>query len=79
MGTIKLRREPRLDAKHEGFLYQEDAVQDIRDMEYAAIFHEQGLGKSKIAIDLILDWLERKTVDTILLVVKKGLIENWKD
>jgi len=79
MGTIKLRREPRLDAKHEGFLYQEDAVQAIRDMEYAAIFHEQGLGKSKIAIDLILDWLERKKVDVILLIVKKGLIENWKE
>ncbi len=75
--ALILRREPRLEAKHVAFKYQQDAFESIRDREYAAIFHEQGLGKSKIAIDLLLYWLERKIVDTVLLVVKKGLVANW--
>ena len=79
MGKIKLKREPRLAVKHDAIEYQAEAVKEIREREYAAIFHEQGLGKSKIGIDLILYWLEMKSVDTVLLIVKKGLIENWKN
>jgi SNF2 family DNA or RNA helicase len=75
--ALILKKEPRLEAKHVAFKYQQDAFESVRDREYAAIFHEQGLGKSKIAIDLLLYWLERKVVDTVLLVVKKGLIANW--
>ncbi len=76
MPKIKLKKEPRLDAKHQAFSYQSEAVQAVRELEYAAIFHEQGLGKTKIAIDLMLYWLEKKTVDTVLFIVKKGLIRN---
>lgn len=76
--AITLIKEPRLDAKLQAFRYQTDAVEAIRDLPYGAIFHEQGLGKSKIAIDIILYWLEKKLVDTVLLVAKKGLVENWK-
>ena len=76
MGII-LKKEPRLDTKHAAFKYQQDAVDSIRDREYAAIFHEQGLGKSKIAVDLLLYWLEQKVADTVLIVVKKGLVANW--
>jgi SNF2 family DNA or RNA helicase len=79
MGTIKLKKEPRLAVKHDAMEYQGEAVKEIRERDYAAIFHEQGLGKSKIGIDLILYWLETKSVDTVLLIVKKGLIENWKN
>ena len=64
--------------KFESFPYQKEAVEAIKDLKYAAIFHEQGLGKTKIAIDLLLYWLREKLVDTVLVVVKKGLIENWK-
>lgn len=76
--TLILKKEPNLSAKREAFAYQREAVEAIRDREYAAVFHEQGLGKTKIAIDLILYWLERKAVDTVLLVVKKGLVANWQ-
>jgi len=76
--AIILKREPLLSAKHSAFPYQREAVESIRDLEYSAIFHEQGLGKSKIALDLILYWLTNKTVDTVLLVAKKGLVDNWK-
>jgi SNF2 family DNA or RNA helicase len=62
--------------KLEAFPYQSEAVQAIRELEYSAILFEQGLGKSKIAIDLMMYWLEKKMVDTILYVAKKSLIHN---
>jgi len=74
--TLKLDREPSLIAKHEGFSYQNAAVEAIQDLEYAAVFHEQGLGKTKIGVDLALLWLKSAVVDSVLIVTKKGLIEN---
>lgn len=64
-------------AKHEAFPYQHEAFEEIKDKEYAAIFHEQGLGKTKIAIDLLLYWLEHREIDTVLIVTKKTLVKNW--
>jgi len=73
-----LKKEPNLAVKLEAFAYQREAVEAVRDLEYAAIFHEQGLGKTKIAIDLLLYWLEKRIVETVLLVAKKGLVANWQ-
>jgi SNF2 family DNA or RNA helicase len=78
MSKIRLLKEPNLETKHNAFAYQCEAVCAIRDLEYAAVFHEQGLGKSKIAIDLMLYWLEEKVIDTVLFVAKKTLIRNWE-
>ena len=36
--------------KFKGFKYQLDALCSAKNLEYSAIFHEQGLGKTKIAI-----------------------------
>lgn len=72
-----LRQEPRLDAKLQAFPYQEEAVQFVAARTYSAIFHEQGLGKTKIAVDAMLTWLREKSVDTVLVVTKKGLVANW--
>lgn len=77
MQRIHLKREPKIDARHQAFAYQAEAVKAVRDRDYAAVFHEQGLGKTKIALDVILYWLETRAVDTALLVVKKGLVANW--
>lgn len=74
---LRVAREPRRQAKHSAFPYQIDAIEAIKDLDYAAIFHEQGLGKTKIAIDLALTWLRRDDVDSVLFVTKKALIENW--
>ena len=49
-----------------------------KDLEHAALFHEQGLGKTKMALDLILHWLVSGTVDSALVITKKALVENWK-
>lgn len=78
MQLLKLKKEPALTLKHEAFTYQAEAVNAVKDLEYAAIFHEQGLGKTKVAIDLIVHWLAQKQLDTALVVAKKGLIDNWQ-
>ena len=77
--AFKLRKPPRLSARHEAYPYQLDAVMAVKTLPYAAIFHEQGLGKTKIAIDLMLLWLGEDLVDTIFVVTKKTLVQNWVD
>lgn len=66
-------------AKNQAFPYQNEAFNAIKDLEYSAIFHEQGLGKTKIAIDLLLYWLNKKDIDTVIIVTKKQLVQNWVD
>lgn len=66
-----------LSARHEGFPYQIDAVEAVRRLPYSALFHEQGLGKTKIGIDLALGWLRSDDVDCVLFVTKRSLVQNW--
>lgn len=77
MKKVHLIKEPSLVAKYDAFPYQREAFVAIKDMDYAAVFHEQGLGKTKIAIDLLLYWLEQTSIDTVLIVTKKQLVQNW--
>lgn len=77
MKKIQLKKEPNLQAKLTAFPYQNAAFEAVKDLEYAAIFHEQGLGKTKIAIDLLLYWLKNTSIDTVLVVTKKQLVSNW--
>ncbi len=66
-----------LEARHAGFAYQLQAVEAVKGLPFSALFHEQGLGKTKIGIDLALEWLNAGTVDAVLVVTKRGLIRNW--
>ena len=66
-----------LSPKKDAFPYQLDAIEQIRGLEYSAVFHEQGLGKTKIAIDVILYWLATRELDCVIVVAKKGLVPNW--
>ena len=77
MKKIHLHNEPNLLAKLDAFSYQRAAFEAIKDLDYAAVFHEQGLGKTKIAIDLLLYWLDNTSIDTVLIVTKKQLVQNW--
>ena len=77
MKRVHLFKEPNLVAKYNAFPYQREAFEAVKDLEYAAIFHEQGLGKTKIAIDLMLYWLKSTSIDTVLIVTKKQLVQNW--
>lgn len=73
-----LRRQPVLSPKHAAFPYQLDAIRAVQNLPYAAFFHEQGLGKTKIAIDLALLWLQDDAVETVFIVTKKSLVDNWR-
>ena len=68
-----------MSAKLDAYPYQLDAVRAVKSLPYAAIFHEQGLGKTKIAVDLVLFWLEEDIVDTVFIITKKMLVQNWFD
>ena len=79
MSRIISRFEVNYVAKNDAFPYQMQAVDTIKDMDYSAIFHEQGLGKTKIAIDLLLYWLTKRDIDTVMIVTKKQLVKNWEN
>ena len=72
-----LRKKFDLKLKKDAFPFQKESFNLIKDNEYFAIFHEQGLGKTKIAIDLAYYWLESKSVDSVMIITKKSLIDNW--
>lgn len=78
---LRMRRNERLNlaAIHNGFTYQLQAVEAVKGMEFAALFHEQGLGKTKIGIDLALEWLKADIVDSVVFVTKRSLIANWSE
>lgn len=76
--ALKADNEINLTVRHKAFAFQIEAVEAIKDHDYAAVFHEQGLGKTKIAIDVLLHWLASELVDSILIVTKKGLVPNWQ-
>ena len=77
--TLNFSSKTNFATKHEAFAYQKAAVDAIKDLDYAAIFHEQGLGKTKIAIDLMEYWFQKREIDTVLVVTKKQLIKNWEN
>ncbi len=77
MSNLKHIETTNLTARLTAFPYQHEAFLAIKDKPYAAIFHEQGLGKTKIAIDLLLYWLDKRDIDTVIIVTKKTLVANW--
>ena len=75
-----LRSTKRLhfSARHKALPFQAEAVLVTRHLPYAALFHEQGLGKTKMALDLALHWLTSGSVDSVMVVTKKALVPNWE-
>jgi SNF2 family DNA or RNA helicase len=79
MTILRKGKPANLEPKHRGFKYQVEAVEAIRELPFAGVFHEQGLGKTKIGLDLALLWLHQELVDSVLIVTKKSLVKNWRD
>ena len=75
--AFSLRNPPSFAARHRAYPYQLEAVRAIQGLPAAAVFHEPGLGKTKIGTDLILLWLSTDAIDTSLVVTKKALVDNW--
>lgn len=76
---LKPRPELVLAPRHQAFAYQLQAVEAVKELPFAALFHEQGLGKTKLGIDLALEWLRAGEVDSVLVVTKRGLVANWAE
>ena len=75
---LRISKKPKLEARQSAFPHQLDAFEAAKDLPFAAIFHEQGLGKTKIGLDVVLYWLAQGIADSAVVVTKKSLIENWK-
>jgi len=78
MAQLIFKTPHSFEPTHTPFPYQQHAFEAIKGLEYCAILHEQGLGKTKIALDLLLYWLAQDVLDCVILVVKKGLLANWQ-
>jgi len=66
------------DAKTTPFPHQIDAINFLKGLKNAALFDEQGLGKSKVVIDTLCNDIKNKIIDGALIVCKKSLIDTWK-
>lgn len=47
---LKPRSDIKLDARYAGYAYQLDAVEALKNLQYGAVFHEQGLGKQRLEL-----------------------------
>ena len=65
------------DKKGQALQHQEDGTEFLRTRERAALFDEQGLGKSKQLIDAIVGEVEAGTIAGALIVCPNGLKSNW--
>lgn len=68
-----------LSSRYQGHAYQLQAVEAVKELTYAALFHEQGLGKTKIGLDLALEWIRNGVVDCVIVVTKRSLVQNWQN
>ena len=62
--------------KSESLEFQSLAIEQLRDKPYGAIFYEQGLGKTKIAIDLLLNWINLKYLPIIACELLQKLTQR---
>src|SRR5262245_58868295 len=66
-----------VDKKELALTHQEEGTQFLRGRERAALFDEQGLGKSKQLIDAIAAEIESGSIAGALIVCPNGLKSNW--
>src|SRR6266567_3319496 len=65
-------KPPSLDLAH-----QAEGTRFLRDNVAAALFDEQGLGKSKQVIDALAAQIDEGVIDAALIVCPNGLKTNW--
>lgn len=65
------------DKKGRALQHQTNGTEFLRGRERAALFDEQGLGKSKQLIDAIVGEIEVGTIAGALIVCPNGLKSNW--
>lgn len=58
--------------------HQREAIEYVIKTPQAALFDEQGLGKTKIVIDAFAELMRRGEIDAALVVAPMGLVYNWE-
>jgi SNF2 family DNA or RNA helicase len=59
------------------FKHQHDVFERFKDQAYGALFLEQGLGKTRIAIQLAEHNFAQGNITACVVVTTKGLVGNW--
>lgn len=59
------------------YAHQKQCFLLSRDLEYFAIFHEQGCGKSKVAVDTAAYLYEHGKIDRVIVIANNGVHHNW--
>jgi SNF2 family DNA or RNA helicase len=72
-------REFDFTSKTQAFPHQIDATEYIKGSKTAALFDEQGLGKSKVVIDAICQDIQSGQLNGALIVCKKSLLRMWEN
>ena len=57
--------------------HQIEAIRQVTDNDCVPLFDEQGLGKSKTVIDALVANMESGTIDAVLVIAKKSLVQMW--
>ncbi|MGA7193745.1 MAG: SNF2-related protein, partial [Anaerolineales bacterium] len=58
--------------------HQMDATNFLVERETAALFDEQGLGKTKIMIDALARSFAAGTIEAAIVICKKSLLTTWE-
>lgn len=69
--TFGFRTQPRK--------YQLELFERTKDKKNFSFLWEQGLGKSKISIDTACYLYQSGKIDTVVVIVRKSITENWAD
>lgn len=65
--------------KTSAFPHQVDAVEFLRNRDVAALFDEQGLGKTKVVIDALCLDMRDGLIEGAIIICNKSLIPVWED
>lgn len=58
--------------------HQIEASRFLVEREWAALFDEQGLGKTKIVIDALAQLFSSHAIEGAIVICKKSLLKNWE-
>ena len=57
--------------------HQVKAFERFKDLPFGGLFLEQGLGKSKVAIDIVNHKFTKGEITGVLVITPKSLVDNW--
>ncbi len=61
------------------FPHQTEALEFMKGKKLVPLFDEQGLGKTKIVIDALLEDMKNGIIEGALIICRKFLLSTWED